>query len=259
MNNEETQTDRMLQFLTWVEVNKQRLLYGAVGALVLGLAVYVFNYTRQQRELDANAALFALDKLPEGREKAPPTPAADYLKVADQYSGTRAAERALLLGAGSLFSEKNYDEARAKFEQFLRDHTASPSASTAAYGIAACLDAKNDVDKAMEAYQRVIGGYATAPEATQAKLALAILHETKGQPDAALKIYDDILRPRQPSVWNSEATMRRELLLAKHPALATPVVLPTFKPTAINAPPATNAAPQTNSTVVTPPAPPAKQ
>ena len=210
----------MVEFLAWVEVNKKRLLYGVVGALVLGMAVYLFGYFRQQREVEANAALFALDKLPEGRDRAARVAAVDYLRVVDNFSGTRAAERALLLAAGALFAEKNYDEARDKFKQFISNHGDSPSAATAAYGIAACADAKNEVDTAMTGYNTVISTYPQAPEVSQAKFALALLHEAKNQPDSALKIYDDVLKPRQPSVWHSEANLRREMLLTKWPHLA---------------------------------------
>ena len=247
MNNEETRPDRMLELLAWVEVNKKQLLYGLVGALLLGLGFYIFNYSRHQRELSANAALFALDKLPEGRERAAHAAAADYFTVAKDFSGTRAAERALLLGAGVLFAEKEFGKAQEKFEQFLSEYPASPSASTAAYGVAACHDAKNDVDKAMEGYQRVITSYSTAPEVTQAKLALALLHEVKTQPDSALKVYDDLLR--KPSVWNSEANMRREMLLAKYPHLAVPAAPPVFKAPTAFAPP-TNAPAGTNVTLI---------
>ena len=228
MNKEETQQqppDRMLELLAWIETNKQRLLYGAIAVLVVGLGTYIYNYLHEQREHEASAALFDLDKLPEGRGKQTYPAATEYLRVADSFSGTQTGERALLMAGEALFREQKFDEARAKYEQFLRDNSSSVGAGVAAFGVAACLDAKNDLDKALEAYARVVSTYPGSPEATQARLAQAVLYETKQQPEPALKIYDELGRVRPPTVWAQEAGMRREMLLAKYPKLAPPPVV----------------------------------
>ena len=86
--------------------------------LAVGLGVYIYNYFHEQREVEASAALFDLDKLPESRGKQTYPGSAELLKVVENYSGTQAAERALLMAAEAYFREQKYDDARAKFDRF---------------------------------------------------------------------------------------------------------------------------------------------
>ncbi len=242
MNQEQAappQTSTLLDFLAWVEVNKKRLLYGAGGVLVLGLGIYTYQHIHEQAEARASAALLALTQ--PGESGAAVKPDADkLLRVAGDFSGTAAGRRALLLGAKELFTEKKFDAARARFEQFLAENPEAPGAPTAALGVAACLDAANQLDPAISAYQRVTGAYPTSPEAVQAQLATALLYEAKNQSDQALKIYDEILRARRQSVWSSEANMRRDLLLSKNPQLSPTNIIVQPKP-ALTPPAVSNA------------------
>ncbi|MBI3877823.1 MAG: tetratricopeptide repeat protein [Verrucomicrobia bacterium] len=232
MNQEQAaqpQTSTLLDFLAWIEVNKQRLLYGAGGVLVLGLGIYAYQHIHDQAEARASAALLAATQ--PGETGAAIKPDADkLLRIASEHAGTAAGRRALLLGAKELFTEKKFDAARSRFEQYLAESPEAPGAPTAALGVAACLDASNQLDPAISAYQRVIGAYPTTPEAVQAQLAMALLHEAKNQPDQALKTYDEILRARRQSVWSSEANMRRDLLLSKNPQLSPTNIIVQPKP-----------------------------
>ena len=53
----------------------------------------------------------------------------------------------------------------------------------------------------------------------QAKLGLAGVYEAGNDPTQALKVYNELTRPNAQSAWSSEAAMRREQLLSKHPEL----------------------------------------
>jgi len=207
----------MIDFIAWVEVNKVRLLQAVFVALVAGFIVYTWSHMRQKAEREASEALIALGRSAEAGGKVD---AEKFLAVSSTHSGTEAGLRALLLGAGALFSEKKFDLARARFEQFLAEVPIGPGAATAAYGVAASLEGANKLDEALQGYQRVVVSYSTEPEAAQAQLAMALLHEAKKQDDQALKIYDEIDRARRQSVWGMEAKMRRDLLLARNPQLA---------------------------------------
>ncbi len=249
MNSEETQTARVYAFLGWLDQNKKQLIYAVVAVAVVSSGWYVYDYLQAQKELKAGDALVSLNKAPEAGGK-PVSPAASaYLKVAGDYPGTSAAEHALLLAAGALFTENNFKEASAKFEEFTTkyaDRGDSPLLAAAALGKAACLDALKETEKAIKAYEQVISAYPNDAAAAQAKLASAFLYEVKKQPEQALKLYNELAPLEKPNVWTREVDSRREQLLIKNPQLvvAKPPVLP--KVTQLPVPPkasATNANP----------------
>ena len=78
------------------------------------------------------------------------------MKVAATYPKSSAGARALLLAAGSLFTEGKYPEAKTQFERFTRDYPDSPFMGEALLGIAACLDAQGKTAEALAAYKDLI-------------------------------------------------------------------------------------------------------
>lgn len=212
----------MIEFMTWLEVNKKRLAVGAVVLVAIGFGAYLFNYLAEQKEADASAALLKLRTPLNASSNAPVIPSSDFLKVAQEHAGTAAAQRAIILAAGALFTEGKYAEAQAQFERLQKEFPGSPWIADAAYGIAACTEALGKRDDAVTAYQRVTTGYAAEPVATDAHLALARIYEAKGQPDMALKQYDEVARPAsgQMTMKSQEALMLRDKLLKKFPSLA---------------------------------------
>jgi predicted negative regulator of RcsB-dependent stress response len=241
---------RTLEFLAWVEVNKQRLLQAVGVLLAAGLVVYAWQHFRGEAEKRASDALLMLQRSADTTGAKPDS--ARFLTLASSHSGTAAGRRALLLGAGELFSEKKFDLARARFEEVLAGDAADDLAPTAMMGIAASIEATGKLDDAMRAYERVVSTFATEPESVQAQLAMALIHEAKKEDERALRIYDEVLRSQRQSVWKMEANMRRDLLVTRSPQLA-----PTnpFAPIRIVAPPAGTNAP---TAATNPPVPPAK-
>lgn len=222
--------------MAWLETHKQHLIYAGTGALAVWLAAFTYNHVRVGQEASANAALAALNKPADRTGKQAQPLAADYLKVAEQHAGTKAADRALLFGADRLFSEGKFAEAKAHFEKYLASNSTGSAAPTALLGVAACQDALGEADKSITTYQQVISQHGTTPEAHPARLALGLLHEQKKQPDQALRLYDEVLRAKPVSVWRMEAEMRREQLVRLHPQLALGIATATT-----SVPPATNA------------------
>lgn len=229
MSSEIAESSGSLTMLTWLEVNKKNLLMTVVVLAVAGAATGLFWHFRSQKELAASVALMQLTRplgAAAGESVAKPS---DYLAVADNYPGTGAAERALLLGAGQLFSEGKYVAARTKFEQFASTYPASELLPTARLGSAAASDALDELDRAMQGYQAVITNYPNDLVAIQAKLALALVYEAKMQPANALKIYDELIKSAvaAPTIWDSEVRLRHYQLLQRHPELEPkPVVAP---------------------------------
>jgi TolA-binding protein len=202
----------------WYEKNKRQLAWGvgivAVVALVLGF--YLWN--RNQRESDASKAL---SNLTPGQAAAQ-----DYLKMSDQYSGTAAAGRAVLLAASSSFTEGRYAEAQAQFTQFLSEQPESPSRPAALLGVAACLAAQGKAAEAMQKYQDVVQRFPNDQVTSPAKSALARLYEAQNQFKEALPIYQDLARSEANQSYGLEAMVRLQDLLARHPELANASAAP---------------------------------
>ena len=91
---------------------------------------------------------------------------------------------------------------------------------TAAYGVAASLEAQGKTDAALTAYQNVQSRYPKSALVDEAKLAMARLYETKNQPELALKTYDEVARPGATGSASTQAMLRKQQLLAAHPELA---------------------------------------
>jgi predicted negative regulator of RcsB-dependent stress response len=238
MGSQATESTRMIEFLAWVELNKKKLLIGAatVAVVIAGYAIY--QWRQNEAEAEAGAALLKVDRPGVRAENAAEPGAQAFLQVASAHPGTSAAGRALLFAADAFFRENKYAEAKAQFENFLRDYTDHPLAPTAGLGVAACLDSMDKTNEALAAYQDVVNRFAGTVVVAQAKLGLARLHEARNDPAAALRIYDELTRANAQSVWSTEAAIRREQLLSKHPELMK-TNAPTSSVTVSNPPSAT--------------------
>ncbi len=241
-------------FLAWLEVNKKKVAVVAGVLVVIGFAVSTIRYFKQQKEEAASGALLALKPLLTPTTNVPPPQASALLKVAQEYSGTSAAERARILAATAYFTEGRYADAEKEFSQFVKDHAESPWVAEAAYGVASSQEAQNKINEAQASYQNVATAYSNSSLADDAKIALARIYEAQKKPDQALRIYNELLAPKpgaQPGeTRNTAAFQKKEALLRLHPELSTNSTarpLPALAPTAStsNAP----AASATNSAV----------
>jgi len=255
----EEHLDLWIQLQTWAETRRKQISMVSVAFLVVAFVLYTNQHLQAAKRRDAEAALFALNKAPKPGEDPQPVAAADYLKVASEYGGTPTAERALLLGAGALFTENKYPEAEKRFQQFIAEFPSSPFVRQARLGIAASQDAQGRTDEAIAAYEQLIASGAGTSEGNQAKLAVALLYDAKSEADKALKYYDEILRANPPVVWRQEAAIRRDALMkrnpqltpasttAAQPTLPTPLLVKTNAPATTNTPVSTNVVKTTNA------------
>lgn len=244
-----------IEVLTWLEVNKKRLLIGggiALALIVIGVCV---NHFIKQREVTASEELSKLWNPITSPNRGAPVASEKYLKIAEDYSGTKAGTRALILGAMALFEEGKFAEAKSAFEKFLREHPADPMAPQAALGIAACLDGEGKINEAINEYTKVSRQYSTEiAVSSQAKIALGRLLEQQNKFEPAYMAYRDLVdlsRAQRFNTWSEEAMQRMFQLEKAHPELASlnpfnqPKQQPvTITPTGTNMPmpKATNAA-----------------
>jgi TolA-binding protein len=211
----------------WFEANKRQALWGTGIILVVGVIVAFFLYRQNEEEVAASEALsnVSVPQLAGTASRADTAEA--YLKVAATYPKSRAGARALLLAAGSLFTEGKYAEAKTQFERFRREYSDSPFMGEALLGIGACLDADGKGRDAIAAYKDLIDHRPGDVVLPQAKFALGRLYEANSEPEKARNQFEEVARENPYSSLGSEAGMRLEELNMKYPQLMPATPTPT--------------------------------
>src|ERR1041385_5724644 len=92
MSSEATQTVTVYDLLAWLEANKKGLGVGFIAAVVLGFGIAVYRYNVDQKELAASDALLKLKAALGNSELTNQASPSEYLKVAQDYPGTSAAD-----------------------------------------------------------------------------------------------------------------------------------------------------------------------
>jgi predicted negative regulator of RcsB-dependent stress response len=213
MQAQDATTLYLFKLWNWVETNRNRVIAGAV---VVAVAAFVLWFMVSQREAKEVAAGQALTQaaFSGGYQMADA-----YAKVAAQYPGTTAGQRALLLNAAALFEAGKFIDAQA--------HPDSEFSGQALLGVATSLDAQGKTDLASGAYQRVINNSSDIAALSAAKFGLARIEESQGKLNDALALYQDVARANPSSVLGSEATMHLIELRNRMPAPApAPAVAP---------------------------------
>jgi TolA-binding protein len=201
----------------WIETNKVRIASGAGIILVaIGLASFL-SWQREQKEITAGNAFTQL-MISDLRNLTTVQQAGLYLKIARDFQGTAAGQRAFLQSATMLFEAGQYADAQTQFQQFLDQYPDNFFAGQAALGAAASLDAQGKFDPAATAYQRVINNYPDPLVANQARYSLAQIDEHQGKFTEALNLYQEVGRSDPNSQLGAEAGMRMMELKMKQPS-----------------------------------------
>lgn len=220
-----------ISFLAWLEVNKQRVIWGAGLGLLLIAMVSLYSWYSNEKEATASRELSKV-QMPFGAGEALPQVTLEGLrKVAKSYAGTKAATRAELEMAAAYYTQGNYADALKQFEGFLRDHPDSPWLNSAYFGIAACLDAEKKNEEALKKYGDFIVRYPNDPLADQARLNQGLIYEQTQKFDKAAELYDRMTKMPGYSSAAREADGRLRQIYADHPNLV-PTNAPAAKPTA---------------------------
>jgi tetratricopeptide (TPR) repeat protein len=204
-------------FLTWIEVNRKAITGGLAAFVVIVLALMVYRWSGERKEAEANHALLAATS-PANPAAAKPT-VEQLQKIASDYHGTKAAERAELLAADELFKAGKFSEAQSAFGAFLTQFPTSPLAGFAAYGAAASMEAAGQTNQAVDAYKRLAVEYSGEAVAVQGKLGQARLLDAAGQAAQALAIYEEVFRDSAAGALGQLALAGKSEILAKHPEL----------------------------------------
>jgi TolA-binding protein len=222
MESDAAQSADIYRLIAWAHANRQRLIAFGAGLAVVALGISLWSWNGDRREAAANDALSLLTTKARGGPEATPISGDDYLQVANDYSGTGAGARALLLAGATLFDAGKYADAQKNFERFLAEYPDNPLAAQAELGVAACLEAQGKTGDSAVKYKDFIDHHQGDPLLPQAKSSLARLCIALNKPDEALRIYQDMRQTRNNDSWTVEAGLQADELLAKYPNLRPP-------------------------------------
>lgn len=232
MEAQETTTLYLLKLWQWIEANRNRLLAGLAIVAVAIFVISFYSYQKGQKEIAAGVALTQLTIAPGGLT------ADACMKVASEFPGTAAGQRALLRAGSLLFEAGKYPEAQAAFQKFLDVHPTSGLAGEAALGLATSLDVQGKPSGSE--FQAVVNNYSDPALVSAAKFALGRLAEGQGKLNEALGLFQDAAQVNPGSTLGYEAGLHvlqiREKLAATAPAATSS---PTSAPAPFTLTPAT--------------------
>lgn len=216
-SQELTASDQLYNLWSWIEDNQKRLAYAA-GVIVIVVFVYFYySYSQKQKEITAGQALSQVI-VSSATVQQPDA----YLKIAGEYPGTVAGQRALLEGATALFTTGKFPEAQAQFQKFLDTYPENFFTPSALLGVAASLDAQGKTDLALKDYQKAAGQTDNVSVSASAKFACARIYDAEGKTTEAMKLYEEVARAYPNSSMSNEAGLRAMELKMKTPGTAAP-------------------------------------
>jgi TolA-binding protein len=249
----------------WYSKNRKQVNWISAAVVVVVLIGSITAYSRGKVDAEASEAVSNV-ALPAaaGGPMAGVGTAEAYLQVAAKYPDSRAAARAILLAAGTYFTDGQFEQARTTFEKFTHTHRDSPFMGEALLGIAGCYDALGRTNEAINAYKDIVDRHPNENIVPQAKFALARLYDAQNNIEQARTLYEEVAKPEGGTSISSEAGIRLEELKIKYPPPAPPATptpapeVPATTPPALllsNLPPATATPPVTNESAPAVPKP----
>lgn len=229
MQSQDTESLVYFKIVPALVANKNRIIGGLVAVLVVILLVLFFSWERDQKEVNAGQAF---SQVWVSSQSNPADLASQYLKIAGDYAGTQAGQRAQLQGAAVLFAAGNYADAQTQFQKFADSFPNSALIATAVLGVAASLEAQSKTDAALDAYRKVLDTYTDETSQLVAKFATARIYEQSGKVSDALRYYQEIAHTAPSSALGQQASLKAVELsatLPKAPAAPAPMTsIPTL-------------------------------
>lgn len=186
MQTQDAPTEILFKLWPWLEANARALIAVAAAIVIVCGISYFVSASHAQREITAGDALTQLMLSP---STSVGQSADELLKMAAQYNGTQAAQRAQLQGSASLFAAGRYPEAQTQFQKFVTDNASGSLLPTALLGVGASLEAQGKLTEAAAAYQKVARAGAATASALSAYCALGRIAESQGKLNEAASDY----------------------------------------------------------------------
>lgn len=200
-------TDPILETQVFLGRYKVPILIGLL-IVICAVATYA-GYRIYETNREAKAATLL----------AKASDAPDYEKVISQYPGAGAAASAYILMATQQREKKQYAEANATLEKFVKAHPKHELVTTAQMAMAANLDSMGKADAALAMYKQIGTEHAQSYNAPLAMLAEAQILKAKGQDGEARQICETVMAQYR----DSYAAMEAMQILASLKPAATPL------------------------------------
>jgi TolA-binding protein len=212
MQAQDAATTYLFKTWAWMENNARGAMLAAGIIIVAIIGISFYSWRQGQKEIEAGNALSRVVLAGNGQT------AEACLKVAADFPGTKAGQRAALQGAATLFAAGRYADAQAQFQKFLDNYPDNSLAPEAQLGVATSLDAQGKLDLAAGAYQNVINRSSDQNVTATARLGLAQIQEQQGKSADAQKNYEEVARLNPNSSLASEAAMNASQSKSQPPA-----------------------------------------
>ncbi|MDP7011937.1 MAG: tetratricopeptide repeat protein [Verrucomicrobiota bacterium] len=184
------ESDALFNFVAWLDANRLTAIIVAGVALIGGFYYYISQFSADQLAGEAGATLEATNMVSRQIGLVPPD---SYKSVMNQYPDSSAGRRAWLLWARGLLDARDYEGAQEQFDEFLTQNPKSPMAPGAILGSALCLDELNKMDEAKAKYDQIIKDYPGELVAQYATINLAAIHQEDGQLETAQRLYQELV------------------------------------------------------------------
>jgi tetratricopeptide (TPR) repeat protein len=182
----------LVGYLAWSEVGKKRLVDSTL--LAEGAQSTFDSWVSEQDE----AKKTALETDLGGRLD----------KLISRYPRQYGAQRGLFLRADLRFRKKDWDGARADYEQLARRFPRSYLAAVSLFNAGVCAEEKGDAEAAQALYLRVADGYKDSGAVPRALFDAGRLDEQKGAWEEAQKKYERLESDYSASSWTKLAKNR---------------------------------------------------
>src|SRR5579862_7804326 len=115
MDNDVKHTADFYRLVAWVHARRKQIAWISAAVAAVAIVVGLFIWYKNYKETAAAETLSQL-KSPFSTQAPTADSAAPYIKLANDYPGTGAAGRALLIAGGILFDAGKFKEAQDQFE-----------------------------------------------------------------------------------------------------------------------------------------------
>lgn len=199
----------------FLKENLLKIVLGAAGLIVLAGGIWLYVNYRSERIAEASLEFFKVESTYISGNFA--VAATDFDRVAQEYSGTPAAAKAVFFAGDAYFKAGQYDQAKERFETARKKLKSSdPLKVNSVAGLAAVAEQQGDNAKAVELYREALAIARFDYEKVILMGDLSRALEAGGNNDEALKIMDEIVEkfpdhPRTPLIKEHRAELRARM------------------------------------------------
>ena len=199
---------------------RKRLAAGILVAILVsaaGIGVYTWYRTQQEREAQGLLvrAYSAMWGDAPSAQRNPDEAKKVYAEVAAKYTGTVAAEEALIRLGNLQFDGSKYDEAVGTYGTYLATYPRGRFRVMAALGKGYAEEAKGELAAAEKTLSQVVETAKDDPLAGEAYSSLAHVYEAMKKPEDALRVYSEIAERFPQTHWGQNALQRMSALKSK--------------------------------------------